>query len=44
MGERLDKIAKEKRLPTKPRIFDVNSPLPFPDAILMRYIVLLYEI
>jgi SAM-dependent methyltransferase len=28
----LDKIAKEKRLPIKPRIFDVKSPLPFPDG------------
>jgi SAM-dependent methyltransferase len=27
--EILDKIAKEKRLPIKPRIFDVKSPLPF---------------
>ena len=30
--EILDKIAKEKRLPIKPRIFDVKSPLPFPDG------------
>jgi SAM-dependent methyltransferase len=30
--EILDKIAKEKRLPIKPQIFDVKSrPLPFPD-------------
>ena len=30
--EILDKVAKEKRLPVKPWIFDVkNSPLPFPD-------------
>jgi SAM-dependent methyltransferase len=28
----LDKVAKEKRLPIKPQIFDVNSPLPFPDG------------
>jgi SAM-dependent methyltransferase len=28
----LDKIAKEKRLPIKPRIFDVKSPLPFSDG------------
>src|SRR5215217_3950330 len=27
----LDKIAKEKRLPIKTRIFDVKNPLPFPD-------------
>ena len=30
--EILDKIAKEKRLPIKPRIFDVKSSLPFPDG------------
>lgn len=31
--EILDKVAKEKRLPVKPWIFDVkNSPLPFPDG------------
>jgi hypothetical protein len=34
----LDNIAKEKRLPIKSQIFDVKSPLPFPDIILMRYI------
>ena len=28
----LDKIAKEKRLPIKTRIFDVKNPLPFPDG------------
>src|SRR2546429_7600432 len=28
----LDKIAKEKRLPIKPRIFDVKNPLPFSDG------------
>jgi SAM-dependent methyltransferase len=28
----LDKIAKEKRLPIKSQVFDVRSPLPFPDA------------
>ena len=28
----LDKIRKEKRLPIKPRIFDVKSPLPFADG------------
>ena len=28
----LDKTRKEKRLPIKPRIFDVNCPLPFADA------------
>src|SRR5215211_510446 len=28
----LDKVAKEKRLPIKPRIFDVKSALPFPDG------------
>ena len=28
----LDKIANEKRLPIKPRIFDVKNPLPFPDG------------
>jgi SAM-dependent methyltransferase len=27
----LDNIAKEKRLPIKSQIFDVKSPLPFPD-------------
>jgi hypothetical protein len=36
--EILDKIAKQKRLPIKPQIFDVKSPLPFIDAILMRFI------
>jgi SAM-dependent methyltransferase len=30
--EILDKIAKEKDLPIKPRIFDVKNPLPFPDS------------
>ena len=30
--EILDKIAKEKRLPIKPQIFDVKSTLPFPDG------------
>jgi SAM-dependent methyltransferase len=30
--EILDKIAKEKRLPIKPQIFDVKNPLPFPDG------------
>jgi SAM-dependent methyltransferase len=30
--EILDKIAKEKRLPIKSQVFDVRSPLPFPDA------------
>jgi hypothetical protein len=30
--EILDKIAKEKRLPIKPKIFDVKSTLPFPDG------------
>jgi SAM-dependent methyltransferase len=30
--EILDKIAKEKRLPIKSRIFDVKKPLPFPDS------------
>jgi hypothetical protein len=30
--EILDKIAKEKRLPIKPQIFDVKSPLPFIDG------------
>ena len=29
--EILDKIAKEKRLPIKTQIFDVNNPFPFPD-------------
>ena len=29
--EILDKIAKEKRLPIKTQIFDVNNQLPFPD-------------
>ena len=27
----LGKIAKEKRLPIKPRFFDVKNRLPFPD-------------
>jgi len=30
--ELLDKITKEKRLPIKPRIFDVRRALPFPDG------------
>lgn len=30
--EILDKIAKEKRLPIKPQIFDAKSTLPFPDG------------
>jgi SAM-dependent methyltransferase len=30
--EILDKIAKEKRLPIKSRVFDVRTPLPFPDG------------
>ena len=30
--EILDKIAKEKRLPINPRIFNVKNPLPFPDG------------
>jgi SAM-dependent methyltransferase len=30
--EILDKIAKEKRVPIKPRIFDVKSLLPFADG------------
>jgi SAM-dependent methyltransferase len=30
--EILDKIAKEKRLPIKTRIFDVKNTLPFPDG------------
>lgn len=30
--EILDKVAKEKRLPIKPQIFDVKNPLPFPDG------------
>jgi len=30
--ELLDKITKEKRLPIKPRIFDVKSALPFPNG------------
>jgi SAM-dependent methyltransferase len=30
--EILDKVAKEKRLPIKPQIFDVRSPFPFPDG------------
>jgi SAM-dependent methyltransferase len=30
--EMLDKIAKEKRVSIKPRIFDVKSPLPFVDG------------
>jgi SAM-dependent methyltransferase len=29
--EILDKIAKEKRLPIKPLLFDVRNPLPFPE-------------
>jgi SAM-dependent methyltransferase len=29
--EILDKLAKEKRLPIKPQIFDVRKPLPFTD-------------
>ena len=29
--EILNKITKEKRLPIKTQIFDVNSPFPFPD-------------
>jgi SAM-dependent methyltransferase len=28
----LDKIAKEKRLPITPRVFDVKSALPFPNG------------
>src|SRR4051794_3107999 len=28
----LNKIAKEKRLPIKPQIFDVRNPLPFTDG------------
>jgi SAM-dependent methyltransferase len=31
-AEILDKIAKEKRLPIKTRMFDVRKPLPFPDG------------
>ena len=30
----LDRIRKVKGLPIKPRIFDVKSPLPFPDGYL----------
>jgi SAM-dependent methyltransferase len=30
--EILDKMAKEKRLPIKAQIFDVNNQLPFPDS------------
>ena len=30
--ETLDRVAKEKRLPIKPRIFDVKCPLPFQDG------------
>jgi SAM-dependent methyltransferase len=30
--ELLDKITKEKRLPIKPRIFDLRKALPFPDG------------
>ncbi len=30
--EILDKVAKEKRQPIKPQIFDVKNPLPFPDG------------
>jgi SAM-dependent methyltransferase len=30
--EILDKMAKEKRLPIKAQIFDVNNQLPFPDG------------
>jgi SAM-dependent methyltransferase len=30
--EILDKIAKEKKLPIKPRTFDIKNPLPFPDG------------
>ena len=33
----LDKMAKEKRLPIKAKVFDVNNQLPFPDATLMQY-------
>jgi SAM-dependent methyltransferase len=29
--EILDKISKEKKLPIKPRIFDVKNPFPFPE-------------
>jgi hypothetical protein len=28
----LNKIAKEKRLPIKSQVFDVRSPLPFPEV------------
>lgn len=35
--EILDKMAKEKRLPIKAKVFDVNNQLPFPDATLMQY-------
>src|SRR5947199_2946463 len=30
--ETLDRVAKEKRLPIKPRIYDVKSPLPSLDG------------
>ena len=30
--EILDKMAKEKRLPIKAKVFDVNNQLPFPDG------------
>ena len=30
--EILDKMAKEKRLPIKAQVFDVNNSLPFPDG------------
>jgi hypothetical protein len=30
-------MAKEKRLPIKAKVFDVNNQLPFPDATLMQY-------
>jgi SAM-dependent methyltransferase len=30
--EILGKIAKQKRLPIKPQLFDVKQPLPFPDG------------
>jgi SAM-dependent methyltransferase len=30
--EILDKMAKEKRLPIKAQVFDVNNQLPFPDG------------
>jgi SAM-dependent methyltransferase len=35
--EILDKIAKEKRLPVKTRIFDIRKLLPFQMATLMLY-------